>query len=102
VTSHVNHHAPAIFDDELSLWSRCVSMGKVRFKIEYEVWRETDSTLIASGYTEHALLSHSNLRPVRIPDWVRQGIEEFEASERPRAARQATSDVISQMTADRG
>ncbi len=84
VTSHVNHHAPAVFDDELSLWSRCVSMGKVRFKIEYEIWREADSTLIASGYTEHALLAHGSLRPVRIPDWVRVGIEAFEGSHGPR------------------
>jgi acyl-CoA thioester hydrolase len=85
VTSHVNHHAPAVFDDELSLWSRCVSMGKVRFTIEYEVWRDADATLIASGYTEHALLAHGSLRPVRIPAWVREGIEHFEATERPQA-----------------
>ena len=80
VAAHVNYHAPAKFDDELSLWSRCVSMGKVRFRIEYEVWRESDRTLVASGFTEHALLSHHNLRPVRIPDWVKEGIERFEAS----------------------
>ena len=43
VTSHVSYHAPAVFDDELSLWSRCASLGKVRFRIEYEVWREADA-----------------------------------------------------------
>lgn len=90
VTSHVNYHLPAVFDDELTLWSRCVSMGKVRFKIEYEVWREADNVLVASGYTEHALLSHTTLRPVRIPEWVRAGIERFEATHRPLAALAAT------------
>jgi len=83
VAAHVNYHAPARFDDELSLWSRCVSMGKVRFRIEYEIHREADGALVASGYTEHALLSHLTLRPVRIPDWVKAGIDEFEASRRP-------------------
>ena len=82
VESHVRYHVPARFDDELSLWSRCVSMGKVRFRIEYEVWRTEDSALVAAGYTEHALLSHETLRPVRIPDWVRAGVEAFEARRR--------------------
>ncbi len=80
VESHVRYHAPALFDDELSLWTRCVSMGKVRFRIEYEVWRADDRTLVASGYTEHALLAHGSLRPVRIPEWVRTDIERVEAS----------------------
>ena len=81
-SAHVNYHAPARFDDELSLWTRCVSMGKVRFRIEYEIKREADDALVASGHTEHALLAHGSLRPVRIPDWVKAGIEQFEASRR--------------------
>ena len=80
--AHVNYHAPARFDDELRLWTRCVSMGKVRFRIEYEVRREADGALVASGSTEHALLADGTLRPVRIPDWVKSGIEQFEASRR--------------------
>ena len=78
-TAHVNYHAPAKFDDELSLWTRCASIGKVRFRVEYEVHREPDDALVASGYTEHALLAHGTLRPTRIPDWVKAGIERFEA-----------------------
>ena len=79
-SAHVNYHAPAKFDDELSLWTRCVSMTKVRFRIEYEIRREADDALVVSGHTEHALLSHGSLRPVRIPEWVKAGIEQFEAS----------------------
>jgi acyl-CoA thioester hydrolase len=86
--AHVNYHLPARFDDELSLWTRCVSMGKVRFRIEYEVWRADDRVLIASGYTEHAMLAHGSYRPVRVPEWVRAGVEHFEASRRgPTGAR---------------
>jgi acyl-CoA thioester hydrolase len=79
VSAHVQYHLPARFDDELSLWSRCVSMGKVRFRIEYEIHREADRAQIVSGYTEHALLAHDTLRPTRIPDWVKSSIEQFEA-----------------------
>lgn len=80
---HIVYKAPAKFDDHLSLWSRCVTMGKVRFRFEYEVWRDEDETLIASGYTEHAMLDHNTLRPVRIPDWVHAGVEHFEAIHHP-------------------
>lgn len=76
----VRFHAAARFDDELSVCTRCASMERVRFRMEYEIWRESDHTLIASGHTEHALLSHATLRPVRIPDDVRAGVEAFEAA----------------------
>lgn len=79
VESYLRYHAPARFDDELTLASRCASMGKVRFRMEYEIWREADGTLLVSGYTEHALLAHGTYRPVRIPEWVRAGVEAFEA-----------------------
>src|SRR4051812_33308010 len=81
-SAHVDYRLPARFDDQLSLWTRCASIGKVRFRVEYEVWREADRALIVSGYTEHALLAHGSLRPARIPDWVRAGIERFEGSRR--------------------
>lgn len=80
--AHVTYHRSAFFDDELSLWSRCTPTGRVRFRFEYEVWREADGALLASGYTEHAVLSRETLRPVRVPDWVKDGIERFEASRR--------------------
>ncbi len=82
VSAHVDYRLPAKFDDHLSLWCRCVSMEKVRFRIEYEVWREEDQKLVASGYTEHAMLDHHTLRPVRIPEWVREGVRLFEATHR--------------------
>jgi acyl-CoA thioester hydrolase len=101
VAAHVNYQMPARFDDELSLWTRCVSMGKVRFRIEYEVWREADRALVASGFTEHALLAHGTLRPVRIPDWVKAGIERFEAA-RTGSLPLTTSPVGGLGTAGRG
>ena len=77
----VRFHAPARFDDELSVCTRCASMERVRFRMEYEIWRESERTLIVSGHIEHALLSHATLRPVRIPEEVRSGVERFEAAQ---------------------
>ncbi len=80
--AHVRYAAPARFDDLLTVCTRVAEMGKVRFRVEYEIWREADRTLIASGYTEHALLAHGSHRPVRIPAEVRAGIERFEEQAR--------------------
>jgi acyl-CoA thioester hydrolase len=77
--AQVRYAAPARFDDELTICTRVAEMGKVRFKFEYEIWREADHTLIVSGSTDHALLHHETLRPVRLPDEIRLGIERFEA-----------------------
>jgi acyl-CoA thioester hydrolase len=78
-SAHVDYHLPAKFDDELSLWARYVPIGRVRFRFEYEVRRETNRTLVASGHTEHAMLSKETLRPVRMPQWVLDGVDRFEA-----------------------
>jgi acyl-CoA thioester hydrolase len=81
-SAQVNYRLPAKFDDELSLWVRYVPIGRARFRFEYEVWREQDNALIVSGYTEHAMLSKETLRPVRMPAWVLEGVDRFEASRR--------------------
>jgi len=79
-SAQVNYRLPAKFDDELSLWVRYIAIGRVRFRFEYEVWREKDRSLIVSGATEHAMLSKETLRPVRMPQWVLDGVDRFEAS----------------------
>jgi acyl-CoA thioester hydrolase len=81
-SAQVNYSLPAKFDDELSLCVRYVPIGRVRFRFEYEVWRDKDQALVASGFTEHAMLSKETLRPVRMPRWVLDGVDRFEASRR--------------------
>jgi len=81
-SAQVNYRLPAKFDDELSLWVHYIPIGRVRFRFEYEVWREKDHALIATGFTEHAMLSKETLRPVRMPQWVLDGVDRFEASRR--------------------
>ena len=78
----VRYTAPARFDDVLTICTRLGELGKVRIRFEYQIWRESDSTLVASGYTEHALLERGTLRPVRLPEAIRDGIRRFEARAR--------------------
>ena len=84
IEARVRYVAPARFDDVLAICTRVAELGKLRFRFEYQIWRETDRALVASGETQHVLLSHGSFRPVRVPDKVRAGIERFEAAARTR------------------
>jgi acyl-CoA thioester hydrolase len=72
------YHAPARFDDVLAVFTRAASIGRVSMRFEYEVRREPDRTLLAEGYTEHALLDRQTFRLTRLPDGLRRAIELFQ------------------------
>jgi acyl-CoA thioester hydrolase len=80
--AHVSYAAAARFDDLLTICTRLGEMAKLRFRFEYEIWREEDRTLVASGYTEHALLDRISLRPARLPERVRESMARLEAAAR--------------------
>ena len=84
IAAYVRYAAPALFDDLLTICTRVSEMGKLRFKFEYEIWREAGERLIASGYTEHVLLKHGSHRPVALPRQIRESIERFQAQARAR------------------
>jgi acyl-CoA thioesterase FadM len=46
-------------------------VGGARFTFVYEVRREKDGLLVATGQTVHAFVDAQSLRPVRIPAWLR-------------------------------
>ena len=75
----VRYHAPARFDDLLLIHTRVASLGRTTLRFEYEIRRQADEALIASGFTEHACLDKRSLRPVRVPDWVRAAIESVDS-----------------------
>jgi acyl-CoA thioester hydrolase len=78
IQAHVRYVVAARFDDLLTIATRVAEMTRVRFRIEYEVWREADNTLVVEGYTEHALVDRASFRPIRIPPEIREKIERFE------------------------
>jgi acyl-CoA thioester hydrolase len=75
----IQYHAPARFDDLLAVHTRLATLGRAVFRFEYEIRRQTDSRLLASGYTEHACLDRSTLRPCRLPADMRRAIQCFQA-----------------------
>jgi acyl-CoA thioester hydrolase len=63
--SHVRYRQPAHFDDRLRIFARVGELRGARFRFDYVVARDSDA--IADGWTAHACVDASTLRPTRIP-----------------------------------
>jgi acyl-CoA thioester hydrolase len=66
--SHVRYRAPARFDDHLWVHTRCLDVRGARFRFEYGIDR--DGETIADGWTSHAVVDATTLRPTRMPEWL--------------------------------
>ena len=77
--SHCRYAAPARFDDQLEVHTRCVGLRGARFRYEYALVR-ADGVLVADGYTEHACVDAETLRPTRVPDWLSSAVAAAESS----------------------
>jgi acyl-CoA thioester hydrolase len=76
--SHVRYVKPARFDDRLVVHARCVDVKGARFRYEYAI--ERDGVVIADGWTAHATVDGTTLRPTRVPTWLRDAIASAERS----------------------
>lgn len=68
------YHAPARYDEQLSITTRIVSVRGARVVFEYEISRAADGTVLATGATEHAAVDGSG-RPCRLPAELRRKLE---------------------------
>ncbi len=73
------YRVPAVFDDVLDVYTRCVDLRGARFRYEYSIVRE-DGTLMADGWTAHACVDGATLKPVRVPAWLADAIASAEAA----------------------
>ncbi len=78
---HVRYLKPAVFDDELQVWSRCVDVRGARFRFEYAV--ERGGELLAEGWTAHGVVDAATFRPTRVPSWLRESLSSPRSSSSP-------------------
>ncbi len=76
--SFCRYRAPARFDDELDVHTRCVDARGARFRYEYAITRGGE--LVAEGWTQHACVDGGTMRPTRVPDWLVEAIATAEAT----------------------
>jgi acyl-CoA thioester hydrolase len=76
--SFCRYLAPARFDDELVVHTRCVDVRGARFRYEYAV--ERVGAVVADGWTAHACVDAATMRPTRIPDWLLSCLSDAESA----------------------
>jgi acyl-CoA thioester hydrolase len=74
---HVRYHRAAHFDEQLTVWTRCVDLRGARFRYEYAIERE--GILVADGHTSHAIVDTTTRLPTRVPTWFLEVIAKAEA-----------------------
>jgi acyl-CoA thioester hydrolase len=65
VEALLHYRRPAFFDDELTLITNLVELGKVSLRFDYEVLR--DGEVLVTGHTRHASVDLATGKPVRMP-----------------------------------
>ncbi len=65
VEALLHYRSPAFFDDELTLNTSLVELGKVSLRFDYEVLR--DGEVLVTGHTRHACVDLASGKPVRMP-----------------------------------
>ena len=79
VEAHVRYLVPARFDDVIRVWARCSDVRGARFRYDYALERVGDGARIADGWTTHACVDATTLRPTRLPAWLIAAIATAEA-----------------------
>jgi acyl-CoA thioester hydrolase len=79
IEAHVRYVAPCGFDDALRIHTRATELRGARFRFEYVIERTSEpSATIAEGWTAHACVDATTLRPTRMPAWLAEGIAAVE------------------------
>jgi acyl-CoA thioester hydrolase len=73
---HLEYHRAAEFDDQVTVWLRCVDVRGARFRYEYRL--ERDGELSAEGWTSHATVDRDTRRPTRVPTWFVEAVSRAE------------------------
>lgn len=75
VESYVRYCVGCRFDDHLRIWTRTTDVRGARFRFEYSLERLGEaSRVVAEGWTAHACVDATSLRPTRMPVWLSESL----------------------------
>lgn len=63
----LKYKSPAFYDDVLLIEAMIKNLLTAKVHIEYEITRESDKKLIATGFTSHMFIRTENKKPTRPP-----------------------------------
>lgn len=79
IESYIRYRAACRFDDRLRIWARTADLRGARFRFEYAIERTSaPEAIVAEGWTAHACVDASTLRPMRMPAWLAETLVRLE------------------------
>ena len=67
IEAHATYKLPAKYDDLINIVTCLREPPVARVRLDYEVFREGETVLLADGYTIHSFLNAKTGRPTRAP-----------------------------------
>jgi acyl-CoA thioester hydrolase len=67
IEAHASYKQPARFDDLINVVTCMREFPVARVRLDYEVFRDGESELLAEGYTIHSFVNAATGRPTRAP-----------------------------------
>ena len=74
----IEYKAPARFDDLLEIHARVARIGNTSMSFEFEIYRRGEDQLIGSSASLYVCINPQTLKPMRVPDSLRERIRNFE------------------------
>lgn len=74
VEAYCRYHAPAHFDERLSVRTWTEDVRRSSFVLAYEIANAEDGRLLASGRTVQVLVNLKDMQPIRLPPEVREAL----------------------------
>jgi acyl-CoA thioester hydrolase len=65
----IRYLRPLWFDDEFAVACSLTDLARASFTFTYELKRGDE--VVATGFTRHACVDRASMRPVRVPEWLR-------------------------------
>jgi acyl-CoA thioester hydrolase len=75
-----DYKSPGRFDEELTVRARVSEIGVKSFTFLFEVVRKADGALVATGESVHVTVDPATLRPVPVPDELREAVRTYEGA----------------------
>lgn len=75
IEAHATYKKAARFDDLLHVATVLKELPVARIRLDYEVYRDGETELLADGHTIHSFVSAATGRPTRVPAQILERIE---------------------------
>jgi len=79
VESLCRHQAPAYYDEVLNVHSRIGNIGNSSLTFEFAICKEDSDQLVVTGYIVAVNVDKDTRQPMRVPDALRQAVQEYES-----------------------